>query len=191
MLALDFFLPSHPDALELVGAFAQGLKGMEAGAGQHYILPPAKSVVRWRDGTGGELPGCVVLRVLVPRDDVVYQAALLTLTAVDIWCLRGARNRRIRLREGPFAPLYESGVRYRDEADNQEQWFSTLALYEAGFGDCEDLACARAAERLTIGDHCQPSFQLQGTEGGQRLYHVLIQNPDGSHEDPSARLGMM
>lgn len=185
MLALDFLLPDQTEPVELATAFAFGIRSYGGKAGQHWFLRPGQG------GVPPFLEGIRALRVLVPKDEHCYQAALFTLTAIDVWCLRAARQGRLRSGRGSYPPLYESGIRYGEEPPGQEQWLSTDALYQLGVGDCEDLACARASERLTVGDHCSPCMELQpANDEGHRLYHILICNPDGTREDPSERLGM-
>lgn len=180
MLALDFLVPSRPECIDLVKVFALGLRGYGGDAGQHWEISSYPNASR--------LHGISNLRVTVPKDEAVYQAALWTLTAVDLWCLKAAWSRRLRVGQ-PYRPLYEE-ICYEREPDGQEQWLSTEALYQLGKGDCEDLACARAAERLAIGDFCSPAMLPQPTPTGGLLYHIVIVNPDGSIEDPSALLGM-
>lgn len=97
------------------------------------------------------------------------------------------------LRENPQAPdLYSSGVRYAVEPTGYELWDPTALLLARGAGDCDDLACARAAElRVREGDRgaradCYPS----AIRNGRRTWHAIVVRGDGTIEDPSARLGM-
>lgn len=79
-------------------------------------------------------------------------------------------------------PLYDSGVRYRREPTSArfENWWTIPDVLRAGYGDCEDLACWRAAE---CGGR---AFAVEVPTG----YHILVRRPDGRIEDPSRRLGM-
>lgn len=97
------------------------------------------------------------------------------------------------LRANPDAPdLYSSGVRYAVEPTGYELWDPTALLLARGAGDCDDLACARAAElRVREGDtgaraDCYPS----AIRNGRRTWHAIVVRGDGTVEDPSARLGM-
>jgi hypothetical protein len=100
------------------------------------------------------------------------------------------------LQAHPSTPrLYDAGVRYVPEDYPREEWQGIEALYRAGEGDCEDLACARCAELIVFdGIAARPVFrsrELRRPDGSPfRLYHILVQYPDGRIEDPSAILGM-
>jgi len=90
------------------------------------------------------------------------------------------------------ASLYASGVRYRKEAPGKEEWQDIPTVLKQGFGDCEDLACFRAAE-LTVreGVPAVPSLKWQRIPSKNMvLYHILVERADGSIEDPSKQLGM-
>src|SRR5215471_21158222 len=51
------------------------------------------------------------------------------------------------LRAHPETPLlYKSGVRYAEEPRGQEDWQDVPTTLRMGQGDCEDVACWRAAE---------------------------------------------
>lgn len=96
------------------------------------------------------------------------------------------------LRAQPHAPLlYASGVRYAREPAGAERWATSPLVLARGVGDCEDLACWRAAELRLRGDHAarvvSTAQQLSPT---RRLYHVLVRHGDGRLEDPSRQLGM-
>ncbi len=98
---------------------------------------------------------------------------------------------RVWLRTHPEAPrLYDSGVRYRPEPVGQENWQDLATTLRIGYGDCEDLAAARAAE-LAERDNVDaiPVFRWR-RDGSLSLYHILVRYPDGQLEDPSERLGM-
>lgn len=101
--------------------------------------------------------------------------------------------------------LYSSGVRYSRESrmmgdllevaavdprtGTVEERFNHLTrVLELGAGDCDDLACWRAAE-LQVRDGINArAVPLEQPGGG---YHVVVRYPNGRAEDPSARLGML
>jgi hypothetical protein len=105
------------------------------------------------------------------------------LTAIDVDILK----------KNPALPgLYESGVRYRREPVGQEDWDDIVELYRIGYGDCEDLSAARAAElRVRHGIAARPYVKgPKRLDNGLMLYHVQVQLPDGRILDPSVKLGM-
>lgn len=95
------------------------------------------------------------------------------------------------IRDGrPLPRLYQSGVRYQSEPPGKEDWLDIPTLYEAGIGDCEDLACALVAERRVYdGIRCLPHLRYKQIEG-INVIHILCAHPDGRIEDPSKLLGM-
>ena len=93
---------------------------------------------------------------------------------------------RKELRAGGIPPLYRSGVRYRREAPGQERWQLPREVYERGFGDCEDLSIWLAAELQLRGI----AARVAVLKTGPRLWHAVVQLPDGRILDPSRRLGM-
>jgi hypothetical protein len=88
-------------------------------------------------------------------------------------------NVEARRRGYSIPPLYQSAVRYQREPRGAERWQTAPWLFERGRGDCEDLACARAAV-------AKPP---QERVGGGRLFHIVVDR-GGSIEDPSRKLGM-
>ena len=106
---------------------------------------------------------------------------------------------------GIYAPLYHSGVVYKEEKPGKEDWKDIPQLYKDGDGDCEDLACARCGEllagkglvkragRLVMQRHpimARPVMQWNKLPDGSTLIHILVQFADGAVEDPSRILGM-
>lgn len=104
-----------------------------------------------------------------------------------------------------FAPLYKSGVVYKEEKPGREDWKDVPKLYQDGDGDCEDLACARVGENLAgtglimrggilVGQRhpliCRPVMQWNRMPDDSTLIHILVQYKNGSVEDPSRILGM-
>lgn len=99
------------------------------------------------------------------------------------------------LREYPSTPpLYDwrsngAPIVYREEPRGEEKWKDIPTIYSDGFGDCEDLACARAAE-LTMGGISSVPFSVLRQYGNIGVYHILVRRSDGYTEDPSYALGM-
>lgn len=95
-------------------------------------------------------------------------------------------------RDHPEAPaLYSSGVRYQREVDGAEVWQTYADLLKTKRGDCEDLACVRAAElRVRHGEPNAKAFPRGRDMGDHVLFHILVRRQDGSVEDPSRKLGM-
>lgn len=95
------------------------------------------------------------------------------------------------LQQNPNTPsLYSSGVRYIREPIGQEEWLSVPEVLRRGGGDCEDLACWRAAELILRGKRAEPIWRrMPSSVSGQALYHILVR-VGLSIEDPSKLLGM-
>lgn len=93
----------------------------------------------------------------------------------------------VALQTGRFPMLYRSGVRYRREDPAvREEWRTVPEVLARGVGDCEDLACWRAAELCLQGEPACP-YIYRTKSGG---WHVVVRRGDGSLEDPSRVLGM-
>ena len=106
-------------------------------------------------------------------------AALQTLN--ELWL-------RQRFERGrPVARLYESGV-YYDPERGTEDWLTIPDLYATGYGDCEDLAAARAAELRVSGE--DRGARAVAYRSGPTVWHAVVMRGDGSVEDPSLLLGM-
>lgn len=87
-------------------------------------------------------------------------------------------------------PLYQSGVRYREEPEDGVEEFASIPVVLArGWGDCDDLAPWRVAELRNAGERAKIRIQWRRTRRG-KLFHIVVRRADGSIEDPSARLGM-
>ncbi len=83
-------------------------------------------------------------------------------------------------------PLYSGKVRYVREPAGEERWQSAKETAARGYGDCEDLVAYRCAELWHQGKKAAPKV----LEISPTLRHVVVQLPDGTIEDPSAKLGM-
>lgn len=93
------------------------------------------------------------------------------------------------LRRHPLAPLYATGVRYREE-DNLgqfEDWQSPVRTFERGLGDCDDLVLYRVAELQSRGESASAQCVAQRSPLGVKM-HVRVRRADGSVEDPSVIL---
>lgn len=88
---------------------------------------------------------------------------------------------------GPV-PLYSSGVYYEPE-NGVEIWPDIGRCLKRGFGDCEDLACWRAAMLRHAGEKASPELLGHPRGDGGVEYHVVVRRGDGSIEDPSLLLG--
>ena len=99
------------------------------------------------------------------------------------------------MREAPgtYPPLYGSGMRYQREnysGPHPEDWRDAPEMLRRGGGDCEDLACYRAAELRVQGEPAKAMFHAAERSSGGRLFHIIVMRGDGSLEDPSRALGM-
>lgn len=90
---------------------------------------------------------------------------------------------------GHYVPLYESGVRYRGEKRN-ETWRDFCSTLRSGWGNCKEFVAWRVAELWQQGIYAMPKSIVQRTGPNHILFHVVVEWPDGSIEDPSAELGM-
>lgn len=85
---------------------------------------------------------------------------------------------------------YESGVRYHLEKEGHEDWLGVEALLARGLGDCEDLASYLASwYRARKGIFAKVVLK-RFSKGGKVWYHAVVKLPNGTIEDPSAKLGM-
>ena len=92
------------------------------------------------------------------------------------------------LRRHPEAPMfYQAGLQYRREPPGEEDFQPIPKLYARGYGDCEDLSAARAAE-LRVRFKVAAMPEVVAIRPG--LWHIIVRLPGGGAEDPSAHLGM-
>lgn len=92
------------------------------------------------------------------------------------------------VRSGRLPQLYRAGVRYRREPrEVREEWLTAPEVLSRGYGDCEDLACWRAAELMVSGEDPLARPILRRTASG---WHVVVLRSGGGIEDPSRVLGM-
>ena len=136
--------------------------------------------------------------------------------ALPLEALTSMNARYLRERGASVPWLYNAGVRYIPEGRNgctgrpDERWEPIPRVIELGGGDCEDLACWRAAELRVRGlaprdPRRFPRARAFAVRSGQtviagigrvNLIHILVSR-DGTCslapnniEDPSVRLGM-
>lgn len=114
------------------------------------------------------------------RDEL--RAALEALCGLDLAYL---------MRHPRTPPLMAAGVRYQREArrasgfGRREDWLTIPDVLRQGHGDCEDLACWRAAELRRRGVAAAP-MPIRTRIG----WHIVVARGDGTYEDPSRELGM-
>lgn len=96
------------------------------------------------------------------------------------------------LKTGKFPALYKSGVRYQRE-DGTEEWLDIPNIVDAGWGDCEDLACWRVAELRNQGVKASPYARWRLVDGVYHYHAMVTRFGTGGNvwlEDPSRKLGM-
>lgn len=113
--------------------------------------------------------------VHLPRGEKIYEHMLEGLVRV---------NEQL-YRDRHLPSIYTSGVRYRREPT--EVWRNAEEVLSGGWGDCEDLAAARAGELRAKGES-RAKVVVRRT--GPKMTHALVQRGSGKIEDPSKRLGM-
>jgi hypothetical protein len=87
-----------------------------------------------------------------------------------------------------FPRLYQSGVRYRPEPIDEENWLCPAEVLKQGFGDCEDLTLWRCAELLARNVAARPKCIGRRQPLGGLTQHVFVVLPSGETEDPSLLL---
>ena len=85
--------------------------------------------------------------------------------------------------------LYQSGVRYHQE-HAEDAFQDCLSTYRRGFGDCDDLACWRAAELRKQGSEARVEVQFLSIEPNDSgspdfSFHAFVRRANGSIEDPT------
>lgn len=124
-----------------------------------------------------------VLSIVLPFDTVGdIDRALAATTWLNLQQLRAYK----------VPALYASGVRYQRETclaprvpGACERFLTARQTLIERFGDCDDLACWRAAELIVQGERAR-AFAVRSPVG----FHILVRREDGRTEDPSKLLGM-
>lgn len=120
------------------------------------------------------------VRIDVPPVPAALEALAEGLVLLNVWMLEHAAANGIEL-----PPLYESGVRYRREPRGREWWETACDLVGVASGrsgDCEDLACYRAAELRVYEDEMAI---VRVVPTGRGTFHAIVQRENGEMEDPS------
>ena len=126
--------------------------------------------------------------MFAPRLVLSADGGALTSEAIAVCLAALTRWNVVIMRVQDFPRLYASGVRYRVEKG--EDWRDACEVIARGQGDCEDLACYRAAELQCTGEPAQAIPIEVGRDGDRREFHVVVRRANGTIEDPSAVLGM-
>lgn len=113
----------------------------------------------------------------IPGSPEALEAFLEGMTALNTGIIRGSG----------LPPLFEAGVVYRREPRGREQWLHAAQLVRRGFGDCEDLACYRAADLRVY--ESEPA-RVRVLRTGRKTLHAVVERADGSIEDVARALGM-
>ena len=92
---------------------------------------------------------------------------------------------RVLIRKRMVKPLYQSGVRFREEPKGVETFVDALTCQRTGFGDCAHLAAWRCAELQENGEKAELRIKWK-----HPVYHVQVRRQNRQIEDPSALLGM-
>lgn len=126
-----------------------------------------------------------VLSITMPFEgERELSVALALLTVIDVCQMKWRK----------LPQLYRSGVYYEREDAKQcwlpmkggcEDWLSAEQVIAQGKGDCEDLACYRAAELILKGERAR-AIPIRTRIG----WHIVVRRADGTREDPSRVLGM-
>jgi len=88
-----------------------------------------------------------------------------------------------------FSDLLRSGVRWRPEQFRDGEHFDLPEVIgERGWGDCDDLSCALAAELRASG--ADPGATARVVRSGPERWHAIVQLSDGTVVDPSRMAGM-
>lgn len=111
----------------------------------------------------------------LPRSEAVYERCLEGLTGVNEWIYRNTQ----------LASIYNGRVKYRRETG--EVWRHAGDVVGDGWGDCEDLACARAGELRAKGER---RARVVVVRTGPTMTHAVVKRGNGKLEDPSRKLGM-
>ena len=101
-----------------------------------------------------------------------------------------AAQSQMQAGEAPtFSELLQSGVRWKPEPFTDGEHFDLPSVIgERGFGDCDDLSPALAAELRASGE--DPGARARVYKSGPERWHAIVQLSDGRIVDPSRMAGM-
>jgi len=120
-----------------------------------------------------------VLRV--PVSAAAFAAAVEGLVQLNIKILEGRIPGRHR-----FPPLRSTRIVYKKE--RRDVWRDIQQVFEAGWGDCEDLSAIVVAQLRFSGR--DPDAYVDVYKSGRKRYHAVVIRGDGRKEDISRELGM-
>lgn len=119
--------------------------------------------------------------------DLSQKGVLGFLQALTYW-------NQLYLRLHPDTPLiYQSGIEYKipEQYEGGIEHFRDIGrIIDNGGGDCDNVACWRAAELREMGIDARPFITWRKRADGGTTYHVVVLYGNGTHEDPSLLLGM-
>lgn len=128
-----------------------------------------------------------ILRMAMPyQGKRELELALSLLTTVNVWQMRNMRAQVPPLYASRISRLDRHDVHYQREERGHEEWLTAVLVAKQGAGDCEDLACYRAAELIVSGETAARAIPMRTRAG----WHIVVRRADKSIEDPSSRLGM-
>ncbi len=125
-----------------------------------------------------------------PTDDRIMRVMLETLIELNI----------INLIDFPHIPdLYEAAglisgepIYYRRKVPRgqmDDDWDDNIVVLTNGYADCEDVTAYRVAElRHKYRINARPHLTRKDYPDGGWLYHIRVELPDGTLEDPSAEI---
>jgi hypothetical protein len=122
------------------------------------------------------------IEATIPDTKPALDDALSALVACNVLILRRLAALGVRV-----PSLYASGVRYVREPVGREWWQTVVDNLDEHEGDCEDLACHRAAELIVGGEL---GARAETIRTARHTFHAITRRADGTLEDPAAVLGM-
>lgn len=104
-------------------------------------------------------------------------------------CTRAAASQMSAGDAPTFSELLRKGVRWKPEAFEDGEHFDLPEVIGArGWGDCDDLAPALAAELRA--SQADPGAVARVVRSGPERWHAIVQLSDGTTIDPSIMAGM-
>lgn len=113
---------------------------------------------------------------------------------VRMLCELAILSNRSFIQSYDVPPLYEAGVRYKNEPQGvPDKLVDIPTLEDRKWGDCLHLTAWRVAELREKGERARVrvTWKIFRKRGRRvRLFHVTVRRGDGRFEDPSRKLGM-